>query len=115
MVLAAVGLYGVLATHVRQRTAEIGIRMTFGAPRAGIFRLIIGEGLALSGGGVAIGLLAAWGLTRVMASLLVGVAPTDPLTFVAIAALFLGVAAVASWLPARRAAGLDPMVALRES
>ena len=112
--LAAVGLYGVLATAVRQRTAEIGVRMTFGAEAAGIFRLIIGQGLRLSGLGILLGLGAAFAATRVMASLLVGVKPTDPLTFAAIAVLFVAVAALASWMPARRAAQLDPAVALRE-
>ena len=114
VVLAAVGLYGVLSTAVRQRTAEIGVRMTFGAEAAGIFRLIVGQGLRLSGVGILVGLGAAVAATRVMASLLVGVKPTDPPTFGAIAVLFLGVAAAASWLPARRAARLDPAVALRE-
>ena len=112
--LAAVGLYGVLATVVRQRTAEIGVRMTFGAEAAGIFRLIIGQGLRLSGLGILLGLGAAFAATRVMASLLVGVKPTDPLTFAGIAVLFVAVAALASWMPARRAARLDPAVALRE-
>ncbi|HEX9581524.1 MAG TPA: ABC transporter permease [Gemmatimonadales bacterium] len=112
--LAAVGLYGVLATAVRQRTAEIGIRMTFGASRSSIVQLILGEGLRLSGVGIGIGLVAAFVLTRVMRSLLVGVAPTDPLTFAAISLTFLSVASLACWVPAQRAAGLDPNVVLRE-
>ena len=114
VVLASVGLYGVLATAVRQRTAEIGVRMTFGAEARSIFRLIVGQGLRLSGIGVVVGLAAAFAATRVMASLLVGVKPTDAPTFVAIAVLFVAVAALASWVPARRAARLDPAVALRE-
>jgi len=113
-VLAAVGLYGVLATSVSQRTAEIGVRMTFGASRMSIFRLVVGHGLQLSVAGVAIGLFAAFGLTRVMATMLVGVTPTDPATFASIAILFLVIAAIASWIPARRAAHLDPSRALRE-
>ena len=113
-VLAAVGLYGVLATAVRQRTAEIGIRMTFGAPRSDIFKLIIGQGLLLSGAGIAAGVVAAIVLTRVMTTLLVGVKPTDPMTFVSIIVAFMAVAALAAWLPARRAARLDPAVALRD-
>ena len=113
-VLAAVGLYGVLSTAVRQRTAEIGVRMTFGAAPASIFRMVIGQGLRLSGLGIGVGLVAALVLTRVMRSLLVGVAPTDPFTFVVMAASFLVVASVASGLPARRAASLEPNVALRE-
>jgi putative ABC transport system permease protein len=114
VLLAAVGLYGVLSTTVRQRTAEIGIRMTFGAEPTSIFQLVIGQGLRLSVAGVALGVLAALAVTRVMRSLLVGVQPTDPVTFAAIALVFLAVAAVACWLPARRAAALDPNAALRE-
>ena len=113
-VLAAVGLYGVLSNVVRQRTAEIGVRMALGAPPQSILRLVVGHGLFLSAAGIALGLLAAFGLTRVMIGMLVGVEPSDPATFATIALLFFGVAAVACWLPARRAAGLDPTVALRE-
>jgi putative ABC transport system permease protein len=112
--LAAIGLYGVLSTAVRQRTAEIGVRMVFGAQKSSIFRLVIGHGLKLTAAGVAVGLLGAFMVTRVMRGMLVGVAPTDPLTFAAMAALFLAIAAVACFLPARRAAGLDPTAALRE-
>jgi putative ABC transport system permease protein len=113
-IMAAVGLYGVLSTIVRQRTAEIGMRMVLGAPRGRIFSQIIGEGLRLSTAGVIVGLAAAAGLTRVVTRLLVGVSPTDPATFVTITALFLVIAALASWMPARRAPGLDPNAALRE-
>ena len=113
--LAAVGLYGVLSSVVRQRTAEIGIRMAFGAEASNIFGLVIGHGLKVGAAGIAIGLVAALVLTRVMVSMLVGVRPTDPLTFVAVAGAFLGVAALACWVPARRAARLDPNVALREA
>ena len=112
--LAAVGLYGVLATAVRQRTAEIGIRMTFGARSEGIFRMVIGQGLKLCAIGIGGGLVAAFTLTRLIRSMLVGVQPTDPVTFAAIALFFFAVASVACWLPARRAASLDPAVALRE-
>ena len=80
----------------------------------GIFQLVIGHGLMLSGVGIVIGAASALALTRVMTSMLVGVKPTDPLTFGAIGVLFIAIAATASWLPARRAAGLDPTVALRE-
>jgi predicted permease len=111
--LAAVGLYGVLSTIVRQRTAEIGMRMVFGAPRASILNLVVGEGLRLSAAGVAAGLIGAFAVTRVMASMLVGVEPTDPITFAGMIALFLAIAAIASWLPARRASRLDPMQAIR--
>jgi putative ABC transport system permease protein len=114
VVLAAIGLYGVLATVVRQRTAEIGMRMVFGAPRASILRLVVGEGMKLSAGGIVIGLVAAAMVTRVMISMLVSVSPTDPLTFASIGLLFAAITIAASWIPARRAARLDPMVALRE-
>src|ERR1051326_7369186 len=111
--LAGVGLYGVLATSVRQRTAEIGVRMALGAPPSRIFRLMVGKGLYLSVIGIVIGLVGAFGLTRVLASMLVEVKPTDPITFISVAALFLFIAVLASWLPALRAAGLDPTTALR--
>jgi putative ABC transport system permease protein len=113
-ILAAVGLYGVLATAVRQRTSEIGVRMVFGAPTSSIFRLVIGQGLRVSAIGVAIGIIGAFALTRVMRSMLIGVEPTDPATFIVTALIFLGVAALACFIPARRAAALDPSVALRE-
>jgi putative ABC transport system permease protein len=113
VLLAAVGLYGVLATLVRQRTAEIGVRLAFGAEPGGILRLVVGQGLRLSGIGLVVGLVAALGLTRVMVHMLVDVSPTDPATFAAIAVLFLAIVTFASWLPARRAARVDPMVALR--
>jgi predicted permease len=112
--LAGVGLYGVLSTLVRQRTAEIGVRMALGAPPARILGMVVGQGLRLSTIGIALGLFAAFELTRVMKSMLVDVKPTDPATFAAMALLFVVIAALASWLPARRAAGLDPNAALRE-
>jgi predicted permease len=113
-ILASVGLYGVLSNVVRQRTAEIGVRMALGATPGGIFKLVVGHGLRLSLIGIAAGMVAAFGLTRAMTSMLVGVKATDPVTFAAMAVLFLIIAAVASGLPARRAAGLDPTIALRE-
>ncbi len=112
--LAGVGLYGVLATVVRQRTAEIGVRMALGAAPGNVFRLMIGQGLRLSAAGIGLGLIAAFALTRVMISMLVGVKPTDPLTYAAMVAIFFFIAASASWIPARRAAALDPTRALRE-
>ena len=114
VVLAAVGLYGVLSTTVRQRTSEIGVRMAFGADRGTILRLIVGQGLKLSIVGVGLGVIAAVGLTRIMGSMLVGVGATDPLTFGAMSVLFLALATVACWVPARRAARLDPNEALRD-
>jgi putative ABC transport system permease protein len=112
--LAAVGLYGVLSSVVRQRTSEIGIRKAFGAQSSSIFRLVIGQGLRMSAIGIAIGLVIAIATTRVMSSMLVDVRPTDPITFVVMVLVFLGIAAAACWLPARRAAGMDPNEALRQ-
>jgi len=114
VVLAGVGLYGVLSTVVRQRTSEIGVRMAFGASNESIFRLVIGQGVRLSVAGLVIGVVGALVLTRVLTSMLVGVAPTDPITFASMVLLFLAIAVVACWLPARRAASLDPTRALRE-
>lgn len=111
--LAGVGLYGVLATAVRQRTAEIGVRMALGAAPSRIFRLMVGKGINLSVIGIALGVVGAFAMTRVLASMLVEVKPTDPFTFVSVAAFFLFIAVLASWLPALRAAGLDPTTALR--
>src|SRR5262249_9894525 len=113
-VLAGVGLYGVLSTAVRQRTPEIGVRMALGAGRRNIFRLIVGQGLGLSAIGLVIGIIAALMLTRLMRTMLVGVKPTDPLTFVVMMLLFLAIATASSWVPANRAAGVDPNKALRE-
>ncbi len=90
------------------------MRMVFGAPRSSILNLVVGEGLKLSAVGILIGLSGAFAITRVIASLLVGVNPTDPVTFAAIVALFGIVAVTASWIPARRASRLDPMAAIRE-
>lgn len=112
--LAGVGLYGVLSTVVRQRTAEIGVRMALGARSGTIFNLIVGQGLRLTAVGVAAGLVAALALTRAMTTMLVGVKPTDPITFVTMAVIFFVVAGIASWIPARRAAGVDPAIALRD-
>jgi putative ABC transport system permease protein len=114
LLMAAIGLYGVLSTIVRQRTAEIGMRIVFGATRPRILRLIVGEGLRLSGFGIVAGLVAALALTGLMRSMLVTVSPTDPVTFGFITILFLWIAVIASLLPARRASQLDPSVALRE-
>jgi putative ABC transport system permease protein len=114
LLLASIGLYGVLSYVVRQRTAEIGVRMAFGAESGSILRLVVGQGLTLAGGGVLLGLLVAIPLTGFMESMLVGVTPTDPLTFGSISAVFVCVAAVACWLPARRAAHVDPITALRD-
>ena len=112
--LAGVGLYGVLSTVVRQRTAEIGVRMAVGAGPRSIFNLVVGHGLRLSAAGIGLGVLGALALTRVISSMLVDVRSSDPVTYSAMALVFLIIAFVGSWLPARRAAGLDPTVALRD-
>jgi predicted permease len=112
--LSGVGLYGVLSTVVRQRTAEIGVRMAMGATPSGIFGLMIGYGLRLSAAGIAVGFIAALLLTQAMTSMLVGIKPTDALTFSSMAAFFLLIAALSTWLPAHRAASLHPSTALRE-
>ena len=113
VVLACVGLYGVLSTAVRQRTAEIGVRVALGASRRSVFGLIVGHGMKLSMLGLVIGLLAAIGLTRSMTTMLVSVQPTDAPTYLTIVFLFVAIALVACALPARRAASLDPIWALR--
>ena len=99
---------------VRQRTREFGVRVAFGAANGDVIRLVLGQGMAVAVGGIALGLGAAFGLTRVVKSLLVGVTATDPATYVGIPAMLLAVALVATYIPARRAAGVDPVVALRE-
>jgi predicted permease len=113
LLLGAVGIYGVLSYSVSQRTREIGVRMALGAARRDVNRLVLEESAPLVLAGLAAGILAALGLTRLMAALLFGVSPIDPVTFVAVASALAAIALVASYLPARRAAGLDPTEALR--
>jgi predicted permease len=113
MVLAAVGIYGVMSYSVAQRTREIGIRMALGAQRSDVMKMTIGQGLRLVLTGVAIGLVGAFVLTRVMSTLLFGVSPTDPLTFISISIVLVSVAVLASYVPALRATRVDPMFALR--
>jgi putative ABC transport system permease protein len=113
LLLAAVGVYGVIAYSVQQRTHEIGIRMALGASPAHVLRGIVTEGVLLALAGIGLGVAAAAGAVRLIASYLFGVRPTEPAAFAVVCCLLLTVAAVASFLPARRAAGLDPLVALR--
>jgi putative ABC transport system permease protein len=111
--LAAIGIYGMLAYAVTQRTQEIGIRMALGAQRWNVLALVLGKGVILTTVGIALGLAGAAATTRLLQSMLFGVAPLDPTTFITVSLMFGVVATLASYIPARRATMVDPMVALR--
>jgi ABC-type antimicrobial peptide transport system permease subunit len=113
LVLAAIGIYGLMAYSVQQRTQEMGIRMALGADRATIRKLVVWHGMRLTIVGVVLGIAAAFGLTRLIASFLFGVKPWDPAVFISVPLILAAVALVAVWLPATRPAKLDPMQALR--
>ena len=113
MVLAVAGLYGVIAYSVSQRTREMGIRMAIGARRRDVLQLVVWHGLKLALIGVGLGLAGALAITRVLSSLLYGISASDPISFVGVAVLLTSVALLASYIPARRATKVEPMLALR--
>ncbi len=113
VLLACVGLYGLMAYAVSQRTHEIGIRMALGAKKSDVLRMVVGNGLKLTLVGIAVGATGAFALTRFLSSLLYGINARDPLTFIAVSLILISVALLACYIPARRATKVDPMVAIR--
>jgi putative ABC transport system permease protein len=113
LLLAAIGIYGLIAYNVTQRTHEIGIRMALGAERGDVMRLLLGQGMVLAGLGIGMGIAGSLGLTRLLESYLYRVQPTDPIALSSTALLLGAVAMLASYIPARRATKVDPLIALR--
>jgi len=113
MILAAIGIYGVMAYSVGQRTQEIGIRMALGAKTADVWRMVLRQGVVITAAGMILGVIGAIGVSSVVANLLVGVSATDPLTFLLITLLLAAVAVAACFIPARRATKVDPVMAIR--
>ena len=113
LLLSAIGIYGLMHFFVAQRTNEIGVRMALGARQVNVLALVFRQGLTLAIVGIAVGILGAFALTRLLSTLLYSVTPTDPVTFATAPAILLVVAALACWIPASRAARIDPMLALR--
>jgi len=113
LALAAVGVYGVISYAVSQRTQEIGVRVALGAQHADVLRLVLRDGALLGGIGIAIGLVGALGVTRFLRNMLFGISPFDPVSFAAVSLMLAGIALFASYVPARRAARVDPVEALR--
>jgi ABC-type antimicrobial peptide transport system permease subunit len=114
LLLASIGLYGVLSYAVQQRSREIGLRMALGATARGVVGMVVGRGLALTAAGLVVGLAAAAAATRAMKTMLFGVDSFDPSTFAAVSALLAAIAALACWIPARRASRVDPILVLRD-
>jgi ABC-type antimicrobial peptide transport system permease subunit len=113
LLLASIGIYGVLSYMVGQRSKEIGVRMALGAQKFDVLRMVLKDGARMTLAGIVLGLVGALGLTRLMGSMLYGIKPTDPLTFISVAAVLAAIAMLACYVPARRAMKVDPMEALR--